>query len=151
MGVCVYVFRCIWFFEASWMIAHQFSLSMEFSRQKYWSGLPFLMPGESSWPWDQIRVSCVSSIGRQVLTTNSTWKAATQHNQLKMWAEDLIRYFFKEDIQMANRHMERCSILVIRETQIKPQWDITSQLSQWLSSKRTQITNVVENVEKREL
>ena len=27
-----------------WTVAHQAPLSMEFSRQKYWSGLPFLSP-----------------------------------------------------------------------------------------------------------
>jgi len=27
-----------------WTIAHQALLSMEFSRQEYWSGLPFLPP-----------------------------------------------------------------------------------------------------------
>ena len=29
-----------------WTVAHQTSLSMEFSRPEYWSGLPFLMPGD---------------------------------------------------------------------------------------------------------
>ena len=32
----------------------------------------------------------------------------------------------------------------------KPQWDIASHLSQWLSSKRPQITSVGEDMEKRE-
>ena len=29
-----------------WTVACQASLSMEFSRQEYWSGLPFLSPGD---------------------------------------------------------------------------------------------------------
>ena len=29
-----------------WTVAHQDLLSMEFSRQEYWSGLPFPTPGD---------------------------------------------------------------------------------------------------------
>ena len=33
-------------FVTPWTIAHQAPLSMEFSRQEYWSGLPFSSPGD---------------------------------------------------------------------------------------------------------
>ena len=33
-------------FEAPWTVAHQAPLSMEFSRQEYWSGYPFPSPGD---------------------------------------------------------------------------------------------------------
>ena len=34
------------FFVTPWTVAHQVPQSMEFSRQEYWSGLPFPSPGD---------------------------------------------------------------------------------------------------------
>ena len=36
----------IWLFATPWTVAHQDPLSMGFSRQECWSGLPFPSPGD---------------------------------------------------------------------------------------------------------
>ena len=55
MSVCVCVCVCSVTSVMSdsatqWTITHQAPLSMEFSRQEYWSGLPFPTPGDLSDP-----------------------------------------------------------------------------------------------------
>ena len=37
---------CIWLFATLWTLSHQASLSMGFSQQEYWSGLPFPSLGD---------------------------------------------------------------------------------------------------------
>ena len=38
-------FSWVWLFASPWTVAHKAPLSMGFSRQGYWSGLPFSPPG----------------------------------------------------------------------------------------------------------
>ena len=40
------VLRCVQFSATPWTVAHQASLSMKCSKQEYWSGLPFPIPGD---------------------------------------------------------------------------------------------------------
>ena len=44
MGVCMLSHVCL--FVTLWTVAQQAPLTMGFSRQEYWSGLPFTFPGD---------------------------------------------------------------------------------------------------------
>ena len=50
--VCVHVYLCVCTLScvplsgAPWTVVHQAPLSMEFSRQENWNGLPFPSPGD---------------------------------------------------------------------------------------------------------
>ena len=76
MLVCVAcVLSYIWFFASPWTVAHQAPLSMGFSRQEYWSGLPFLSPGDLCNPGIKLMSPNVACIGRQVLYPCTTGEA----------------------------------------------------------------------------
>ena len=43
---CACVLSCVRLFVTPWTVARLTPLSMQFSRQEYWSGLPFSLPGD---------------------------------------------------------------------------------------------------------
>ena len=67
-----------------WTVAHQASLSMGFSRQKCWSGLPFHFPRNLSNP-EAKPLSHVSPVlARGFITTSATWEA---HSSIPAWTQ----------------------------------------------------------------
>ena len=60
-------------FPTEWSVAHQAPLSMGFSRQAYWSGMPFLSPGIFSTQGSNLRLPPALAGG--FFPTSATWEA----------------------------------------------------------------------------
>ena len=62
--------------EAPWTGALQASLSMEFSRQEYWSGFPFPLPRDLSNPGTEPMSLVSPALAGGFFTTSTPWEAS---------------------------------------------------------------------------
>ena len=69
--------NCVWLFVAPWTVAHQAPRSMGFSRQEYWSGLPF--PTSGDLPNSRIEPGSPALAGGFLTTPCTIWEV---HNFL---------------------------------------------------------------------
>ena len=89
--VCAHVLShisCVWLFATPWTVAHQAPLSMGFSRQEYWSGLPFPPPGHLPSPVMESASLESPALAGGFFTISATWEV---HHPLH-WA----LYFSKD-------------------------------------------------------
>ena len=68
-------FSCVWLIVTLWTAAHQAPLSMGFSRQEYWSGLPCPSPGDLLYPGIELVSLTSLALASGFFTTSATWEA----------------------------------------------------------------------------
>ena len=68
-------FSCVQLFETLWTAACQAPLSMGFSRQEHWSGLPCPPPGDLHDQGSNPRLIMFLALAREFFTTSATWEA----------------------------------------------------------------------------
>ena len=67
-------FNRVQLFATLWIIANQTPLSMGFSRQEHWSGLPCFLPGELPDSGMESHLLCLMSVlAGRIFTTSTAW------------------------------------------------------------------------------
>ena len=94
--VCVLsCFSCVRIFAALWTVAHQAPLSMGFSRQEYWRGLPCPPPGDL--PNPGIEPTSPALLGGFYITS-TTWEAPICvhiHTYIYIYIYEIYRYIYE--------------------------------------------------------
>ena len=71
----------VWLFATPWAIAQQTPLSMEFSRQEYWSRLPFPSPGDFPNPGTKPTSLASPALAGRFFYQGATWEAPRNWKQ----------------------------------------------------------------------
>ena len=100
---------CLTLCVTPWTVAYQASLSMGFSRQEYWSGLPFPSPGDL--PDPGIKTQATRIVGRRF----TLWATREAPKSYSVWTEG-----FRSACRWNEPHYQTQGLL--RATHFRPQW-----------------------------
>ena len=113
------LFRCVRLFATLWIVACQVPLSMGFSRQEYWSGLPCPLPGDLLDSGIESSSLKSSALAGRFFTTSTTWEAQKVRTQylkghiLSLFLRTRTSKMFLllgDDVHFSLRHQE-CTLL----------------------------------------
>ena len=77
-------FSRVWLCATPWTVAQQAPLSMGFSRQEYWSGLPLPSPGDLPYPGIEPTALISPVLADEFFTVSATWEAHFTFIQTQM-------------------------------------------------------------------
>ena len=93
---------------AAWTVAYQASLSVEFSKQEYWSGVPFPTPGDLPDPGIKPTSFASPALAGRFFTTSATWKA---HQQYLLSFNDETEHYIRFYMEIVKKKKkEECRI-----------------------------------------
>ena len=95
-------FSCDQLFVTLWSTAHQDPLSVGFSRQEHWSGLPCSPPGDLPDPGIEPESLMSPALGGRFFTNNATWE--TTHICIYLYTGLLQWLSGKESACQCRRH-----------------------------------------------
>ena len=72
-------FSCVWLYVTLWTVALQALLSMEFSRQEYWTGLPCPTWGNLPDPGIEPTSHMSPALASRFFSTNATWEGQQEY------------------------------------------------------------------------
>ena len=83
ISLCVFsCFSHVQLFATPWAIDHQAPLSMECSRQEYWSGFPFPPPGDLPHPRIKPSSPVSPALAGEFFTTSATFSPSVQFSSV---------------------------------------------------------------------
>ena len=95
-------------FATSWTVARQVPLSMEFSRQEYWSGLPFPPPGGLPDPGNKPTFLASPALAGRFFTTLPPEKPGCQESRpSKLSIQE------KNSVSMFGKTLTRLTVMII--------------------------------------
>ena len=83
-------FSHVWFFATLWKVARQGPLSMGFSRQEPWSGLPCHPLGDLPKPGTEHTSLMSPALAGRIFTTSATWEALG-----RSWSKEIRQLCYK--------------------------------------------------------
>ena len=76
-------FNYVWPFVTLWTVTYQAPPSMGFSRQEYWTGLPFPPPANLPKPGIKLMSLMSLALARRFFTTSTIWEASLVPQMVK--------------------------------------------------------------------